>query len=118
MNISILSGRLVRDPEVRYSGDLCVAKFTLAVDRPKKGEADFISCVAFGKQGEIIERYFSKGMKLFCQGHIQTGSYEKDGEKRYKTEVIVDRLEFAEPKKDKNEEIREGFEAVDEPLPF
>jgi single-strand DNA-binding protein len=117
MNISILSGRPTKDPDVRYSGEMAIARFTLAVDKMKKGEAEFISCVAFGKTGEVVENYVHKGMKIIVQGHIQTSSYEKDGEKRYKTEVVADRVEFAEDKK-KEKPIAEQFEIIDEPLPF
>lgn len=104
-------GRLTRDPDVRYSnsqtGDnMCVARFTLAVDRRfvKKGgneqTADFISCVAFGKQGEFVEKYLKQGTKIAAVGRIQTGSYtNKDGQKIYTTDVIVEEMEFAESKK-------------------
>lgn len=99
-------GRLVRDPDVRYSqGDkpLCTARYTLAVDRRAKRDdgqtADFISCVAFGKAGEFAEKYFKKGTKIAVTGRIQTGSYiNKDGQKVYTTDVIVDGQEFAESK--------------------
>lgn len=107
MNKVILCGRLTRDPEVRYSAGnepMCIAKYTLAVDRKgsKKGEqnADFISCVAFGKTAEFNEKYCKQGTKLIIEGHIQTGSYtNKNGQKVYTTDVIVDAQEFAESKK-------------------
>ena len=106
MNKVILMGRLTRDPEVRYTqGDnaLAVARFSLAVDRrfKKDGEqtADFISCVAFGKTGEFIEKYGHKGTKFVVEGRIQTGSYtNKDGQKVYTTDVVVEQVEFAESK--------------------
>lgn len=106
MNKVILMGRLVRDPEVRYSTGLnpvCVAKYTLAVDRrfKKDGEssADFINCIAFGKLGEIVEKYLHKGTKVTISGRIQTGSYtNRDGQKVYTTDVIVEEQEFAENK--------------------
>ena len=107
MNKAILIGRLTRDPEVRYSqgeNSTAVARFTLAVDRRFKraGEtqdADFISCVAFGKQAEFLERYFKQGMKMVLSGRIQTGSYtNKDGIKVYTTDVVADEVEFAESK--------------------
>ena len=116
MNIAIVSGRTTREPDVRYSGDLCVAKFTMAVDRVKDG-TDFIPCVAFGKTGEIIEKYVGKGQKIIVTGHNQTGSYEVNGEKRYKMEVIADRVEFTGDKAEKKP-VSEQFEMVDEPLPF
>lgn len=105
MNKVILCGRLVRDPEVRYTqsaNPMAVAKFTLAVDRKNKkdGEqqtADFINCIAFGKTAEVIEKYVSKGTKIAVVGHIQTGSYtNKDGQKVYTTDVVIDELEFCE----------------------
>ena len=106
MNHVILIGRLTKDPETRYTqGEkpMCIARFTLAVDRifKKQGEqsADFISCVAFGKTGEFIEKYCKKGTKLGVVGHIQTGSYtNKDGQKVFTTDVAVDEAEFAESK--------------------
>lgn len=102
MNNVALIGRLARDPEIRYSqgeNQLAIARFTIAVDRNKKDAgADFISCVAFGKTAEFIEKYFSKGKKIGIIGHIQTGSYEKDGAKVYTTDVIADQVEFVESK--------------------
>lgn len=107
MNKVILMGRLTRDPEVRYSqGEqaMAIARFTLAVDRRFKRDgdqqsADFISCVAFGKTGEFVERYCHQGTKLVVEGRIQTGSYtNRDGVKVYTTEVVVENTEFAESK--------------------
>ena len=106
MNKVILMGRLTRDPEVRYSQGatpLAIARYTLAVDRRFKrdGEAtaDFIPCVAFGKQAEHAERYYRQGLRVTISGRIQTGSYtNKDGVKVYTTEVVVEEQEFAESK--------------------
>ena len=108
MNKVILMGRLTRDPEVRYSsGDssMAIARYTLAVDRRFRrngdGEqtADFIGCVAFGKSAEFAERYFRQGLKIVVTGRIQTGSYtNKDGQKVYTTDVVVEDQEFAESK--------------------
>lgn len=107
MNRVILCGRLTRDPEIRYSqtgnGSMAVARYTLAVDRAfkKEGEqaADFISCVAFGKNGEFAEKYLHQGTKIAVVGRIQTGSYtNKDGNKVYTTDVVVEEYEFAESK--------------------
>ena len=103
MNKFVLMGRLTRDPEVRMSGDTAVARFSLAVDRrfKKDGEqtADFINCVAFGKTGEFIEKYGRKGTKFVVEGRIQTCSYtNKDGQKVYTTDVVVEQVEFAESK--------------------
>ena len=108
MNKVILMGRLTRDPEVRYStsgdGQLAIARYTLAVDRrfKKDGEAtaDFIRCVAFGKNGEFAEKYLHQGTKVVIEGRIQTGSYQdKDGKTVYTTEVVVENHEFAESKR-------------------
>nr|WP_288828486.1 single-stranded DNA-binding protein [uncultured Clostridium sp.] len=104
MNNVQLVGRLTRDPEVRYSdGGSTVARFSLAVDRRfhKEGQqdADFISCVAFGKTAEFIEKYFSKGMRMGLIGRIQTGSYtNQEGQKIYTTDVYTDNVEFVESK--------------------
>ena len=106
MNKVILMGRLTRNPDVRYSqGEkaTCVARYTLAVNRRfrRDGEqdADFINCVAFGRQGEFAEKYFRKGIKIAITGRIQTGSYtNRDGQKVYTTEVVVEEQEFAESK--------------------
>ena len=106
MNKVILMGRLTRDPEVRYTqGDnaMAIARYSLAVDRRFKrdGEpdADFINCVAFGKSGEFAEKYLKKGTKIAVVGRIQTGSYtNKDGQKVYTTDVVVEEQEFTESK--------------------
>ena len=107
MNKVILMGRLTRDPDVRYSqGDspMAIARYTLAVDRRFRRDndqqtADFISCVAFGKNGEFAEKYLHQGTKIAAEGRIQTGSYtNKDGNKVYTTEVVVENQEFAESK--------------------
>ena len=107
MNKAILIGRLTRDPEVRYSqgeNSTAIARFTLAVDRRFKragetSEADFIGCVAFGKQAEFVERYFKQGMKMVLSGRIQTGSYtNKDRQKVYTTDIVAEDIEFAESK--------------------
>jgi len=105
INRVVLVGRLTRDPELRTTGSgISVATFTLAVDRQftnSQGErgADFISCVAFGKNGEFAEKYLHKGTKIAVEGRIQTGSYtNKDGVKVYTTDVVVESQEFAESK--------------------
>ena len=112
MNKVILMGRLTKDPEVRYSnsGDnqLAIARYTLAVDRRfnrnnDENSADFISCVSFGKTAEFAEKYYRKGTKIAVAGRIQTGSYtNKDGNKVYTTEVVVEEQEFAESKNANN----------------
>jgi single-strand DNA-binding protein len=110
MNRVDLIGRLVRETDVRYSQGqkpMAIASFSLAVDRKFKQEgqptADFINCKAFGKTAEVIEKYVTKGTKIAVCGHIQTGSYtNKDGQKVYTTDVIVDELEFCESKSSQN----------------
>lgn len=127
LNKVILIGRLTRDPDVRYSnndGDqLCISRYTLAVDRIKKDEADFISCVAFGKQGEFAEKYLKQGIKIAIEGRIQTGSYtDKDGKKVYTTDVVVEKHEFCESKSDEppksNGEFMNVPKDVGDSLPF
>lgn len=106
MNKVILMGRVVREPEVRYSQGatpMAIAKFTLAVDRKfkKDGEqsADFINCTAFGKTAEVIEKYVIKGTKIIVEGRWQTGSYtNKDGNKVYTNDCMVENIEFCESK--------------------
>ena len=146
MNKVILMGRLVRDPEVRYSqgeNATAVARFTLAVDRRfnrnngDDNNTDFIGCVAFGRQAEFAEKYFRKGTKIAITGRIQTGSYtNKDGVRVYTTDVVVEEQEFAEskgtsgaaeggysaPTHTPNASISDGFmnipDGIDEELPF
>ena len=101
MNVVVLVGRLTRDPELKFGqSGKAYSRFSLAVDRPfSKGEADFINCVAFGRNGEFAEKYLHKGTKILAEGRIQTGSYtNKDGVKVYTTEVVVENQEFAESK--------------------
>ena len=109
INRVVLVGRLTRDPDLRYTNSgTSVASFTVAVDRNftnQQGnrEADFINCVAFGKQGEFAEKYLKKGMKIAICGRIQTGSYtDKDGIKRYTTDVVVEEHYFVESKNANN----------------
>jgi len=140
MNKVILMGRLTRDPEMRYAntGDLAIVTFSLAVNRRYKKEgqtdADFINCTAFGKTGEFINKYFSKGKKIAITGRIQTSSWEDDtGKRQYKTEVIVEEAEFVESKQSNNgntqsmgrpapqAKANDGFATVDDDddeLPF
>ena len=111
MNKVILMGRLTREPDVRYSqnsdGSMAVARYTLAVDRRRartnsdgaEQTADFISCVVFGRGAEFAEKYFHQGIRIVVSGRIQTGSYtNRDGQKVYTTEVVVEEQEFAESK--------------------
>ena len=106
MNKVILMGRLTRDPDIRYSAgenSTAVARYTLAVDRRFRRDgdqsADFINCVAFGRSAEFAEKYFHQGIKIAVTGRIQTGSYtNRDGNKVYTTDVVVEEQEFAESK--------------------
>lgn len=118
MNKYIGLGRLTREPDVRYTQGnepIAVARYTLAIDRPvkKEGEqtADFISCVAFGKNAEFAEKYLKKGTKILIEGRIQTGSYtNNDGQRVYTTEVVVEHHEFAESKGS------DGFSKINAPI--
>ena len=126
MNKVILMGRLTRDPEVRYSqgeNALAIARYTLAVDRRaarREGEAtaDFINCVAFGKSAEFAERYLRQGTKIAVSGRIQTGSYtNRDGQKVYTTEVVVEESEFAESKAAGGAASNNNYQASPAPSP-
>lgn len=140
MNVVNLIGNFVADPDVRNANGKTVVRMTLAVNRKFKNaegryDADFISCVAFDKNAEFIEKYFRKGMKIGVTGHIQTGSYtNRDGQKVYTTDVIVDSSEFVERQSQQSNEPAaprdtastatnsDGFmnipEGIDEELPF
>ncbi len=122
MNKVILMGRLTRDPEVRYSqgeSSTAVARYTLAVDRRfvrnnggDQQTADFINCVSFGRTAEFAEKYFHKGIKIAVTGRIQTGSYtNRDGQKVYTTEVVVEEQEFAESKNANSDQFGGGYSA-------
>lgn len=123
MNKVILIGRLTKDPEIRYTEGnepIAIARYSLAVDRRTRGqdgekEADFINCVAFRKNAEFAEKYLVKGMKIAITGRIQTGSYKnRDGQKVYTTDVVVEEQEFVESKKS---EDRKGQQPVPAPTP-
>ena len=134
MNICVLTGRLTRDPEMRYTSDtqMAVTRFTIAIDRPGKDKgADFPNITVFGKQAENCEKFLKKGRMVGVQGRLQTGSYEKsDGTKVYTTDVVADRVEFlggseksttpaAAPEPVKEPEyVPEQFEQVQEDIPF
>ncbi len=126
MNKVILMGRLTRDPDVRVSTgerSMSIARYTLAVDRRGRrsdnGEqtADFISCVAFDRNAEFAEKYLHQGTKVVVSGRIQTGSYtNKDGQKVYTTDVVVEEQEFAESKA-ASANNNGGFAPSDRPMP-
>lgn len=134
MNKCILIGRLVRDPEVRWTqgqDSMCVAKFTLAVDRRIKKEneqsADFISCTAFKKTAEFVEKYVKKGTKIAVEGRWQTGSYtNKDGVKIYTNDCVLEAVEFAEskqqtetaPKAPADDDFMNVPDNIDDEVPF
>lgn len=138
MNVVILTGRLTRDPEVRYANEsqTAIARFSLAVDRPfsrdEEKKADFPSVVCFGKTAELVEKYVTKGKKIGVTGRLQTGSYtNKDGVKVYTTDVVADRVEFLE-KKDQTDaaavesradsgetaDVYRDFEKLEDDVPF
>ena len=132
MNKFIGMGRLVADPEYSERGETKIARYTLAVDRRFQKEdgtreADFLRIVTFGKAAEFTRQYLTKGMKILVTGRIQTGSYEKDGQKFYTTDIIAEDQEFCEPKKNGEAPAaaptdEDGFmnvpEGIDEDLPF
>lgn len=129
MNKAILMGRLTRDPETRNTNGLAITRYTLAVDRRYKDEngetgADFLNIVAFGKAAEFADKYFRKGTKVLVNGRIQTGSYtNKDGNKVYTTDIVVEDQEFAESKRDDKPQpvtSEDGFMNIpeEEELPF
>ena len=133
MNRVLISGRIVRDPDIKATtNNMTVARFTLAVDRKykKDGEstADFINCIAFGKTAEVIEKHCSKGVKIIVEGHWQTGSYKnKDGATVYTNDCAVESLEFCEKKNSSsqsqqsapsNNSFMDLPDGIDEELPF
>ena len=114
MNKVVLVGRLTKDPELRYAAgsDTAVCKFTLAVNRMKKDEADFINCVAFNKPAELIAQYLGKGKQIAISGSIRTGSYTaQDGSKRYATDVVVETFDFIDSNGGNRNNIQSDFEA-------
>lgn len=142
MNSVSLMGRLTRDPEVRYTANtqMANARFVVAVNRKLSKEkrqeaesnnqptADFISCIAFGKTAENIATYFRKGQRIAVTGHIQTGSYEKDGQRIYTTDVVADSFDFVESNSSSTNTNQgysnpvdlgmSGQESFDDDLPF
>ena len=130
MNKVVLMGRLCRDPEIKYSGENAVARFSVAVDRRFKREgdpdADFFNCTAFGKTAQFVEKYLNKGTKIVLCGRIENNNYtNKDGQQVRDTRIVADEIEFAESKKNSEpakETQNDGFmnipDGVDEELPF
>ena len=130
MNKVVLVGRLTRDPEIRHTqSGAAVASFSLAVNRRKKDEADFVPVTAWNKTAELVEKYVKKGDRVGIAGRIQTGSYEKDGRKVYTFDVTADDLEFLSTKAEREEPKHQTFtadsdgflkvpEKLDDELPF
>lgn len=138
MNKVLLVGRLTSDPKTgATAGGTAYARFSVAVDRKYKAKdnsqptADFPNCLAWGKAAEFVEKYFTKGKRIGLEGRLQTGSYEKDGQKVYTTEVVVENVEFVESKgnaetggdsKGAPQPDADGFvnvpDAIEEELPF
>lgn len=121
MNRVILMGRITKDPELRYSqsnNPLAIARYTLAVARKVKTndtEADFINCIAFGKSAEFVEKYFRQGQRVLIEGRLQTGSYtNKEGQKVYTTDIVVETQEFADGKNGDTAKNTDDFMPVDE----
>jgi single-strand DNA-binding protein len=123
MNKVIMMGRLTRDPEIRYSqgeNSLAIARFSLAVDRrfkrPGEPDADFFNCTAFGKQAEFAEKYLKQGTKMVVVGRLQNDNYtNKEGQKVYSTQIMVDELEFAESKSTGGDS--NGYQQTSRPTP-
>jgi single-strand DNA-binding protein len=127
MNKCILMGRLCKDVEMRYTStnNVAVANFTLAVNKRFKQEgqadADFLNCIAFGKTGEFVGKYFNKGQQVAIDGRIQTRTYENnEGKTVYVTEVVADSVYFADSKRDTNNNVNEPtpYEENADDLPF
>lgn len=125
MNVVTLTGRLTRDPDVRYAGETAVARFALAVARPKQKDkeatSDFPNIVCFGKTAELVEKYLSKGRLIGITGRIQTGNYtDKDGKKVYTTDVVAEKVDFLDYAEKKEEpKAPEGFEQIStDEIPF
>ena len=120
MNKVILTGRTTNDIEIKSTGEHTYTRFNLAVSRMKGNESDFISCQAWNKTAELLKNYVAKGDRIAVEGSIRTGSYEKNGQRVYTTDVVVERVEFLstkqkeEPKKD----VPEGFSKLEEDYPF
>lgn len=128
MNKSILFGRLVKDPDIRYtqtqSGELAIANFRIAVNRKYAKEngpnADFFTCTAFGKKAEFVSNYFAKGAKIAVEGRMENDNYENNqGEKVYSVRLMVDDVDFVESKgeeAEKTDHLAEGLKQVPDNL--
>lgn len=125
MNKCVMLGRLTKDPEIRVTATgLSVGKYSIAVDRKGKDDkTDFFNCVSFGKQAEFVQKYITKGTKVVVTGRVENESYEKDGQKRTITQIVVEEIEFAESKKaDAPKPAPDDFvaipEGIESDLPF
>ena len=132
-SITVLHGRFVADPQMNQTNGTTTARFTLAVDRDYKKEgqpeADFIRCVAFNKMADHIGKYFVKGKEALVEGRLQTGSYEKEGQTHYTTDLVISGIDFCGSKSDSNssaaeqkpiptEDFVDMTEGLAEELPF
>lgn len=124
MNIITLSGRLVRDPEVKPYGDegKTYTRFTIAVDRPyhkgKERQADFINCTAFGKTGEVVGNWFNKGNRILLDGSLRISSYEKDGKRYTSSTVIVNHIEFVDRAEKRQENQQSPMQSFGEEVGY
>ncbi len=123
MNVAVLMGRLTADPELKYTqNNIACCKFTIAVNRQyskEQKQADFINILAWRQTAEFVSKYFTKGQMIAVQGKIQTGSYDKNGEKRYTFEVVADNVSFCESK-NRTQVTNEDYEEIvaTDDLPF
>ena len=119
MNRVELIGRITRDPELRYTGsNIATTRFTLAVNRPFQGQngeqgTDFINVVVWRKQAENVKKYVTKGSLVAVEGRIQTGSYEKDGQRIYTTDVVADSVQFLETKSQSQNRVSDDVSPAD-----
>jgi len=125
INKVIIAGRITKDIELNYSAsNMAFTKFSVALDRyngqGKENTTDFINCVTFGKTAESISKFLGKGRKIIVEGNIKTGSYDKDGTKVYTTDVLIEKWDFADSKKNDDEISTDGFTPIeaDDDLPF
>ena len=118
MNYVCFCGRVCKEPDIRYGGETCIAKYTIAIDRKwDREKTDFIQCTSFNKVAEIIEKHVHKGTKLLVSGELQNNNFEKDGKLIYRDQIIIRDIEFCESKKaEQNAEATDntGFNSVDD----
>ena len=119
MNIVAITGRITSDAEVKKTQQgMSICRFTVAVNRRKKDEADFITCIAFDKTADFMGSYVRKGNRIGVKGHIQTGSYERDGHKVYTTDVIAESIDLLESRQNSQNQSNAKTDYVpSQPLP-